>query len=215
MRPRMLGGGRDHAQPAGGYAMIVYLAVNKVNQKAYVGQTAHDLTGRLASHAIKGRHAYASHFQRAVNKYGLDSFDVAILEQCSNKLELNDAERRWIQYFGSVVPVGYNVGSGGEGSLGALRTQAWRDSVTCLAYRQKKSNIARRWRASQTLEQKQIHQANISAARIGKSSPKFHGDGNPAKLPENRLRISEGLRRSWQNPEVRKRRAAAQKRGQQ
>lgn len=190
---------------------IIYLAVNRVNQKAYVGQTTIlPISIRINTHAWRGEnYASASYFQRALAKYGPESFDFAVLEGCSTKEQLNEREREWIKIMGSTAPVGYNIGAGGEGSLWDKRSAAWHAAVRSPETRQLHREQAIAWRASMTPEQRAAHNAKTGAANKGRPHPMHRGDGNPSKKPESRVRISEGLRRSWQDPEVRKRRAAA------
>lgn len=191
-------------------AGIIYLGVNRVNQKAYVGQTTYDLGHRVYAHLVKGRHHGASHFQNAIQKYGLEHFDFAVLEKCASKPELNDAEKRWIQILGCLAPCGYNIGSGGEGSLWKKRSAAWNAAVRSESVRAEKSRVMTACRAGLTPEQRESWRLNAAAARKKvPTSPNMFGDLNHAKKPEVRARIKEGLRRSWQDPEVRKRRAVA------
>ena len=49
----------------------------------------------------------------AINKYGWDAFEVELLEQCSTRAQLGEAEQRWIATLGTMVPNGYNVRAGG------------------------------------------------------------------------------------------------------
>lgn len=94
--------------------MIVYLAVNRVNQKAYVGQTVKSLPKRISLHIAAPKNP----FGRALAKYGRGSFDFAIVRQCESKSEMDEVERRLISQLGCRVPVGYNVTDGGQGCFG-------------------------------------------------------------------------------------------------
>ena len=110
--------------------MIVYLAVNRVNQKAYVGQT------RIAFHARIGNHYSVATtrnsqtaFHRALRKYGQDGFDYAILEQCDTRDAMEEAEKRWIAMLGCRQPHGYNCTDGGQGAAGAEYTAERRERI--------------------------------------------------------------------------------------
>lgn len=94
--------------------MIVYVAVCRHNQKAYVGQTRGTFSKRHSGHTNTVRQA----FHLAIRKYGRESFDWAVLEKCDSLEALNEAEKKWISRLGSVSPVGYNVAHGGGGTLG-------------------------------------------------------------------------------------------------
>jgi len=95
--------------------VLIYIAVNRVNQKAYVGQTTTSFRRRIREH-IKGGDRQV--FDRAIKKYGRDSFDFGVLQRCSSRAELNEAEREWIKRIGSVSPAGYNIAHGGGGCSG-------------------------------------------------------------------------------------------------
>ena len=190
--------------------MIIYLAVNRVNQKAYVGQTRYPLTTRVSTHLWRGKYiAKASYFQRAMAKYGLESFDFAVLQECDNREDLCLAERYWIQRLSSLAPIGYNIGSGGEGSGGVhQKSEKWRAAVTSPEYRKKHSDRVkmlrgtpeyieqankqgehvRQLRASLTPEKREEWRVNAANARRGISSGMF-GDKNVSKRPEVREKI--------------------------
>ncbi len=95
--------------------MIVYLAVNRVNGKAYVGQTISTPRERMWRHIFNKP---VSPFQHALRKYGAENFDACVLEQCTSKAELDEREKHWISHLGCRVPVGYNLALGGGGALG-------------------------------------------------------------------------------------------------
>lgn len=101
--------------PLPGYGTI-YLLTNKVNGKQYIGQTTQPLNYRLRQHfhAAKASDAVIS---RAIRKHGWDNFALRELSRVDlsggmdliNKLEI-DAIRVW----GTLVPDGYNLASGGK-----------------------------------------------------------------------------------------------------
>lgn len=102
---------------------VVYLAQNKLNGKAYVGQTkAHKLSYRIKAHASQKRLCY---FQRALAKYGADGFNWTILDTADTKHGLSAAESYWISYLDTTNPLmGYNLSLGGEsGSRGYKWTE--------------------------------------------------------------------------------------------
>lgn len=180
---------------------IIYLAVNRVNQKAYVGLTAKSLRERFVVHIQKARLGYRSLFYSAIRKYGIDSFDVAVLQECHGGLnEMALAEREWIVTLGSKAPNGYNIADGGQGGSGIPKTDAWRASVTSMEVREKHRQRAIRWRAGMTTEQRESHQSKISAKAKGRPNYKLRGSGNPACNPDVKPKISEGQRLAWADP---------------
>jgi group I intron endonuclease len=85
---------------------LVYEIKNNINGKSYIGQYSGLLfdkyfgSGKLIKLAIK--------------KYGLENFSKTILEECSNKDELNEKEIFWIDKL-KTIENGYNLTEGGTG----------------------------------------------------------------------------------------------------
>lgn len=180
---------------------IIYIAVNRVNGKAYVGQTTRTIAHRFKSHMQASRRGSHHYFHRAIQKYGIESFEVAVLGECENKADLNALERSWIARLGCITPNGYNLAAGGEGSLEARRSEKWNAAVRSQSVRKKQSERARIWRASMTPEQRQAHQEKITAKAKGRPNPKLRGQNNPSCSPEVRQKISEYRKIEWQtNP---------------
>lgn len=61
----------------------IYKITNIVNRKAYIGKSK-DIEFRIITHFSKLRNNkhYNAYLQRSFNKYGEDSFQVEILEEC-------------------------------------------------------------------------------------------------------------------------------------
>ena len=91
--------------------MIIYKVENKINGKVYIGQTKHDLGARIAYHIRQNRF----HFQKALNKYGLQSFIISVIDEADSKLVLNEKEKYWIVFYSCMAPSGYNLTAGGGG----------------------------------------------------------------------------------------------------
>lgn len=94
--------------------MIIYKATNKINGKVYIGQTVRSLQERMAEHT---RHTGTA-FDKALNKYGLDAFDVEQIDSATSVDELNQKEIYWIGFYDCVVPNGYNMCEGGGNTKG-------------------------------------------------------------------------------------------------
>lgn len=95
---------------------IVYLATNSANGKRYVGQTRQGLAARKSGH----KHAALSTdnegvFYDAIRKYGWGAFEWEVLEECVDLIDLDMAERFWIDCYGTLAPNGYNLETGGWG----------------------------------------------------------------------------------------------------
>ena len=91
----------------------VYVHINKINKKAYVGQTIQAPEKRWANG--KG-YIESTYFYNAIQKYGWDNFEHIILEEGLFTLEeLNNKEKYWISFYDSLNN-GYNLREGGNNS---------------------------------------------------------------------------------------------------
>lgn len=89
---------------------IIYVHINKINGKAYVGQTIQTLQDRWGQGSL---YSTCTHFYNAIQKYGWDNFEHKVLECGLNEDELNDKEKYWIEKYNSIQN-GYNLREGGN-----------------------------------------------------------------------------------------------------
>lgn len=82
----------------------IYKIENLLNGKIYIGQSVH-IELRWQEHC---RPSSKSLIGKAIKKYGKQNFTFQIIEECEESL-LNEKESYYIQYFGSLVPNGYNI----------------------------------------------------------------------------------------------------------
>lgn len=96
---------------------IIYMHVNKINGKKYIGQTCQE----NINHRWKNGLGYkpCTYFYHAIEKYGWDNFDHIILEtNIGSALEANEAEKYYIQLYETTDPKkGYNILYGGQHSI--------------------------------------------------------------------------------------------------
>ena len=93
----------------------VYIHVNKINDKVYIGQTCQNLEKRFNSG--KG-YINCPHFYAAIQKYGWDSFEHKILKVNLSSEEANFWEKYYISLYESQNPnKGYNILPGGNDNL--------------------------------------------------------------------------------------------------
>lgn len=92
----------------------IYEISNKINNKKYVGQTTMELNRRIYFHQKNNTNTI---IKKAINKYGIENFDIFIIEEIENKL-LNEREIYWINKLNTVIPNGYNLTKGGGGVSG-------------------------------------------------------------------------------------------------
>lgn len=84
---------------------------NKLNDKIYIGQTTRTLSSRLKDHINEKRNR---HISLALNKYGLENFELHELCSCFSLQNLNDMEVYFVNKFNSLHPYGYNHRAGGD-----------------------------------------------------------------------------------------------------
>lgn len=96
--------------------MIIYKLQNKINGKIYIGKTIKEVEQRIAEHL-----STKSIIGNALRKYGLQSFDIFIMDLADDNEILNEKERYWIKTLNCKVPNGYNLTDGGDGLTNPLQ----------------------------------------------------------------------------------------------
>ena len=99
----------------------VYIHINMINNKAYIGQTGQDPQERWRNGLGYNRQPAMS---SAIKKYGWHNFLHIILQDNLTELEAKEKEKELIQYFHSNdKKYGYNLTDGGEGSAGHVTSE--------------------------------------------------------------------------------------------
>lgn len=93
------------------------------NDKAYIGITSTSIKRRICLHLSQTRKGRPGALQNAIRKYGDDSFKVQILGSNDSWENLCLMEVDAIKEHKTLFPNGYNLTIGGEGSVGAKRTE--------------------------------------------------------------------------------------------
>lgn len=89
----------------------IYMITNKVNGKIYIGKHQYIGPGLDPNYFASGKI-----INEAVNKYGRENFDVAMLSTADTLDELNAKEAAYIKEYNSQdLSVGYNLTCGGDG----------------------------------------------------------------------------------------------------
>lgn len=102
--------------------MLIYKITNKINGKIYIGQTTRTLKERWSDYIkeykyIKEDSKNLRLIIKAFRKYGIDNFEITVLEDSIETLEeLNNKERDYIlKYNCTDKTIGYNIEFGGNG----------------------------------------------------------------------------------------------------
>lgn len=132
----------------------IYCFTNKINGKCYVGQGI-NLKKRLRSHysAMKRQNVTNMIFYTAVAKYGIENFDLEVLEFLDPALELtqlksllDEKEKFYIKEKNSYVPNGYNQTLGGDaGVLGYRMTDEQKEKIRNGGKEQKEKSKKKIW----------------------------------------------------------------------
>jgi group I intron endonuclease len=91
--------------------MIIYKITNLVNGKIYIGQTTQSIETRWRQHCSKSEGCIA--LVHAIQKYGRENFTVEQIDVASDRDELDEKEKYWIEHYDCIAPKGYNLTSGG------------------------------------------------------------------------------------------------------
>lgn len=98
----------------------IYMHINKVNCKVYIGQTCQEPEKRWGKDGIKYLHKkngkyHHPHFANAIQKYGWDNFEHIILADGLTQNQANVMEEFLIKCLDSTNPKkGYNIRFGGD-----------------------------------------------------------------------------------------------------
>lgn len=130
----------------------IYCFKNLINNKCYIGQ-AINLKKRLRAHfsAYKGNRNLNLALYRAFHKYGIENFDIFIVEfvnpNTPNLKEVLDGlEKKYIKEYNSYGECGYNMTIGGDaGVLGLKMTEEQRKKISKEASKINEHNKKRIW----------------------------------------------------------------------
>ena len=157
------------------YNHCIYVHINKINGKVYVGQTTNpkERWSRQGS-----RYKDSPKFYGAITKYGWDNFSHIIIESDLTEEQANEREVFWIAQFNSTQDSsGYNMTPGGNNYMQAL----WQDE----SFRQKMSEVFSK-RSKEQWKDKEFGKA--AQAKMQEGVQRFWGD------PEKRSKRIEDLK---------------------
>lgn len=93
----------------------VYIHINKINSKKYIGITSQNPKDRWGTNGCK---YHSGIIRNAIKKYGWDNFYHIVLYENKSENEAKEIEKYLIKLFNTKAPNGYNLTDGGDGALG-------------------------------------------------------------------------------------------------
>lgn len=170
--------------------MCVYKITNKVNGKAYIGQSKGSVVTRWRSHCNKSSSGVSA-IGRAIQKYGKDAFKFEVIAYCKDVNELNNVEKMLIDIDATMYPNGYNLHTGGNSHIPSEISRLRMKESACKRFGVTKSRSD--IRQSMTEEDKALAYSNriekMKQTKTGKPSPK-RGTTLPAHIVE-KIRLSK------------------------
>lgn len=103
----------------------IYLIVNKVNGKTYVGQRKSSKEYYEDKYMGSG-----TYLANAKQKYGIENFEKFLIQYCYSKEETDKAEKFWIAEYRSRGKAEYNIADGGYGSTGFHHTEETKRKIS-------------------------------------------------------------------------------------
>ena len=156
----------------------VYIHINKINQKKYVGLTCQKPEDRWGSNG--SRYKKVGRFYFAIKKYGWDNFEHIILEENLTYKQACKKEQYYIKEYNTLNRnYGYNCTSGGES--GKHLSDETKQKLRLANLGKSPTNKG----VPLTEEQKQKMIKARTGKKLGRQSEK------------HRKAISEGIRKSW------------------
>ena len=115
----------------------IYMWINTINNKKYVGQTI-NFYNRMIQYK-KGK--YNQYMKNAIMKYGIDAFEIKIIEKDIDSKFLNEREQYWIDYYKSYKrEFGYNICQYASSTLGYKHTEESKQLMSDIATKRFKEN---------------------------------------------------------------------------
>lgn len=168
---------------------IIYKYTNLINNKSYIGQTTHEKERKAQHQRLTGGFA----FQKAIQKYGWDSFDYSILFRVELDNEnllreiLNEKEIYYIEHYNTFGKNGYNLTKGGSGVNIGEFSKDHKDKIS-KALKGLKRSTETRQKVSEA--KKEYYRQNPDAQR-GKTIPEDVRKKISETLKNKNLHISE------------------------
>lgn len=93
--------------------MNIYKITNKINNKSYIGLTTKSIEKRFKDHQYIAESGNGYYIHAAIRKYGIDNFNLELIDTADNIEELKELEISNIEKY-DTFNSGYNLTAGGD-----------------------------------------------------------------------------------------------------
>jgi group I intron endonuclease len=176
----------------------IYVITNNVNGRQYIGCTCQTLQARFKQHICDSKRDAKNRnlLYQDFCKYGVDCFDISLIDDNIPEELAGDAERYYIKLYHTYYldGSGYNMTIGGRGTIGYMFTEADRAKMSL-------SNSGRKFSDERNEHLREVMtgryykpewKAALSAARMGRFTKednsfygKHHSDETKRKIRES------------------------------
>lgn len=177
----------------------IYLIINSLNGKIYVGSSAKNIRNRFAKHISElnlNRH-HSPHLQSAWNYYGHEAFHFCIVESVEDISKLYEIEQLWIDSVDSKLC--YNTAMVAGSPLGLKRSDETKEKLRKAIKLRKPISEETRIKMSISAKNKifsEQHRINLSKAHIGKTH-KEESKNKISKALRNKKKSQEHVLNMW------------------
>ena len=188
----------------------IYKIVNTVNGKKYVG-SALDIRVRWWKHRqyLRKNNHHSIKLQNAWNKYGEESFDFSIIEECEPIKEiLEEREQFWMDYYKAYDNHNYNVSKiAGRSMQGRKHTKESREKMSKSSKNPSKETREKISKANKNRSPETREKLSIAAKNRSPETRKNMADAQRGKVlsEETKKKLSLSLSAKYSSPESRKR----------
>jgi hypothetical protein len=103
----------------------IYLIINLLNSKQYIGVTKFSLEERFLQHTKRG-----FFLTEVIQKYGEQKFSIELIEEVKTPEQAYELEIFYIKEYNTKAPNGYNLTDGGDGIFGWQPTDEYRQECS-------------------------------------------------------------------------------------